>query len=410
MDNITDLRIVVVGAGQAGARVCEGIVSTGRRHKVTLVGDEAHLPYERPALSKEGLLDAAGLPAPRLSTAFYADNGVALKLGRRANSLNLGERSLLLDGGEYLEFDRLVIATGSRVRRLTPHPGWRTQPHYLRTLEDAQRLAGALVAGARIGIIGAGFIGLEVAAAARSKGCEVTVYDREARVLSRVMPAVIGDAVEAFHRLRGVEFSLGTAPRILPTEQGKGFVLESSGRRSCVDELVVGIGVEPDIDLAISAGVVADSGILVDAHGESSVPCIYAAGEVTQHPVRGMPHRVRRESWQVAENQAYAAGRSAAGVATQDESAPWFWSDQGDLNLQMAGWLSAGAAWVMRGDVASGTCCLFEMQGNRVVGMAALNARRDAAVGRRIIESGVEVDREVLADATRPLKAIASAS
>ncbi len=365
---------------------------------VGLLGDEAHLPYERPALSKTALVnvDIAASHAKH-DARYYKDQNIDLILGTSARSLDTHTRVVALSTAEEVHFDKLILATGASVRRLGLPSDVESRLHYLRTIEDARNLSGALIRNSRAAIIGAGFIGLEVAAAARARGCEVTVFDREPHVLSRVFPPSLAKAVERFHTDNGVEFVMGTPVEIDAGSLESLCVRSSAGKRD-FDVVIVGIGVTPNVELARAAGLAVDAGIIVDAFGQTSESGIFAAGEVAQHPLKNSALTVRRESWQVAENQAYAAGRSGAGAPTEDLSTPWFWSDQGEMNIQVIGDLSVSSAMIFRGEPTDSAFSAFTLKDNKVIGAVAFNSSRDLAAGRRLIEMGKSVDPAQLSD------------
>lgn len=367
-------RVVVIGAGQAGGWAAKTLRDEGFAGEVVLVGEEAHPPHERPPLSKDVLVGSK----PPESTYLWPDGlDVDFRPKTRAVALDRAAHRVELADGSSLAYDKLVLATGARVRRLD-HPG----ALYLRTIEDALALRAALLRQGRVGVIGGGWIGLEVAAAARRLGCAVTVVELGPRLCARVVPPVLSDYLKRLHERHGVEIRLGTAE---PPE---------------ADTIVVGVGVVPNVELAEAAGLAVANGIAVDAFGATSDPDIYAAGDVASRD------GVRLESWANAQNQAIAAAKSLLGRKTPYDEVPWFWSDQYDVNLQLVGLPKAGHEIVQRGRAEDDRFSLFFLEEGRLAAAASVNAPRDLRIARRLIELGRAVDRAALADEARPLQAL----
>ena len=390
--------ILIVGAGQAGRRAAEAARRTDARAGIAILGDEPHLPYDRPPLSKDALKDPARYAdCEKRSAAQYAEDRIDLLLGERAERLDRAARTVRTAGGRALHYDRLVIATGSRVRRLALPAGLEDDVLYLRTRDDADRLRARIRPGARLALIGAGFVGLEVAASARELGAQVVVLDQAARVLSRVLPAQAGARVQARHERAGVDFLLGARIAGISRAPSGRLAIDVGGSVLEADTAVAGIGVLPNTELAQEAGLAVDDGLLVDEYGRTDDPAVFGAGEVTRHPVAGLAGRARLESWQVAEFQAEAAGAGAAGALTPYRALPWFWSDQYDLNIQMAGHAPAGARIVARGADDGPQTLFFLDGGDRLAGAVAFNNGRDISGVRRVVEKGAPVDPAVLA-------------
>ena len=331
-------RVVIAGAGQAAAAAIRALRASGFGGTIDLVGEERHLPYERPPLSKDVLL---GTPPAAVGERLSASDVVALKvathLGRRAVAITPQERALTLDDGTALPYDALLLATGGQPRQLAipgiDLPG----VFYLRTREDAAAIKEALSRSKRVAIIGGGFIGLELASAAAALGVASVVLERETELMARVLPAPLGRTFRALAELHGVEIRLSTEVEAIVEAQARLSVLTSAGAVT-VDAIFVGVGLEPTTGLAKAAGCEVRGGVVVDAEGRTSVPGIWAAGDCALHhaPLRGGP--VRFESWHNAERQGAAAGRSMGGAAPEPDAAlPWFWTDQFGLNIQMLG-------------------------------------------------------------------------
>jgi 3-phenylpropionate/trans-cinnamate dioxygenase ferredoxin reductase subunit len=367
-------RVLVIGAGQAGGWAAKTLREEGFGGEIVLVGEEAHPPHERPPLSKEVLL---GLKPAESTYLWPGGLAVDFRPRLRAVAIDRSARQVALSDGARLAYDRLVITTGARVRRLD-RPG----AHYLRTIEDAAALRAALLRGGRVLVIGGGWIGLETAAAARKLGCAVTLVESAERLCARVLPPILSDYLKRLHERHGVELRLGTAA----TPEA--------------DTVVVGIGVVPNVELAEAAGLAIANGIAVDAFGATSDPDIYAAGDVASRD------GVRLESWANAQNQAIAAARSLLGRPTAHDEVPWFWSDQYDVNLQLAGLPSPGQEIVQRGRSEEDRFTLFFLAGGRLAAAAAVNNGRELRIAKRLIEAGRPVDPGALADESRPLQAL----
>lgn len=389
--------VVIVGGGQAGGRAAEALRAAGFEGAVRIIGEEAETPYERPSLSKEMLLNPQQETIARvLPQARYEELGIGLTLGVPVTSLDRTRRQVLLADGSSYKYGALIIATGARVRELTVSGADTGACQYLRTIEDSRNIRNRLRPDVRLLIIGAGFIGLEVAAAARQRGAKVLVADVASQVLGRVAPAELGEFYKAYHESRGVEIRLGITLSAIERRSAGLTACFADGTEWQADLIVAGIGVIPNAELAADAGLEVQRGIVVDEFGATADPHIMAAGDVAAawHPVLG--RRILLESWQNAQNQAIKAARNLARPEERAPHAdvPWFWSDQFDLNLQIVGLPSADCRYVRRGSPASRGWMLFAMQGERVTGAFAINAARDLRAARELIAA-----RAVLADA-----------
>jgi 3-phenylpropionate/trans-cinnamate dioxygenase ferredoxin reductase component len=367
------MRVVIVGAGQAGGWVAATLRGSGFDGEIVLVGEEEHPPYERPPLSKDVLL---GEKPPESTHIWPEGLGCDHRRGMRARRIDRTAKRLELCDGSRLEYDKLVLATGGRVRRLD-----RSNAHYLRTIDDALALRAALLRGGSVLVIGGGWIGLETAAAARKMGCAVTVVEAADRLCARVLPSCVSDYLHDLHRRRGVDIRLN-----------------ADCKDFCGDVVVVGIGIVPNSELAEEADLEVANGIVVDEFGATSDPDIYAVGDVAN--LRGL----RLESWANAQNQAIAAAKSLLGTATAYREIPWFWSDQHGVNIQMLGVPRRDDSVVLRGDPARDKVSYFFMAEGRITGLVAVNTMRDVRVARMLMEGGKTVPPAILADETRPLQ------
>ncbi|MEY4760339.1 MAG: hypothetical protein RLZZ200_195 [Pseudomonadota bacterium] len=396
--------IVIIGGGQAAVQAADTLRREGHEGRITLVAAETTMPYHRPPLSKAGLAPAESTPSWLKPEAFYTDKAIDLRRDCRALSIDRAARMVQLDDGSALRYDRLLFATGSRVRQLpmaAALPADRV--HTLKTWEDAQRLRAAMQAGARVAVIGGGFIGLEFAAAARKQDLAVTVFEGAPRVLARVTRHEISDHLQRVHAAHGVRLELGASITSLHAE-GQGLVVETTQGRHAADFLVVGIGVQAEDALARAAGLDCDEGILVDTACRTSDPHVFAAGDCTRAPRFGAEGLLRLESVDNAVSQGTVAAKAMLGKPALLDGVPWFWSEQYDEKLIIIG-LSAGHDEVIvRGDPASGAFSLCYLREGALVSVDCMNRAADSVAARKLVAAGAMLDREKAADATLSLK------
>ncbi|MCA8428698.1 anthranilate 1,2-dioxygenase system ferredoxin--NAD(+) reductase [Burkholderia seminalis] len=397
---------VIVGAGHAARRTAEALRERDAAARIVMIGAERALPYDRPALSKDALLTDGGEQRAFVrDAAWYDAQRIELRLGTRVDAIERDARRVRLDDGTTLPYARLVLATGSRVRTFGGAVDEGVVPHYVRTVDDARALRARLAPGRRVAVLGGGFIGLEVAAAARQLGCDVTVIDPAPRLLQRALPEVVGAYARRLHDTRGVAFRMATLPRAIRRAPGGAAIVETDRGDVPADIVVVGIGVVPNVELAQAAGLDVDNGIRVDAGCRTADPAIFAAGEVTMHFNPLLGRHVRIESWQVAENQPAVAAANLLGADETYGELPWLWSDQYDCNLQMLGLFGGERTIVVRGDPASGPFTVFGLgDDGRIVAVAAANLGRDIGASRRLIAAGAVPDPAKLADPAVNLK------
>ncbi|MGY6548668.1 MAG: NAD(P)/FAD-dependent oxidoreductase [Roseinatronobacter sp.] len=394
--------IVVVGAGQAGAALVARLRSAGFAGRITLIGAEPVPPYQRPPLSKAYLLGDLALERLFLRPeSSYADQKVTLRLNTRITRIDAAARRVQI-GTEMLAYDALAITTGARPRALPAAIGGTlTGVHLLRELADVDALAPAIRPGARVVIVGGGYIGLEAAAVAAKRGLQVTVIEQAPRILQRVAAPETSDAIRALHQGHGVRFHEGMGlARIEGTMQATGVTL-ADGTHLPADLVIVGIGVTPATELAEAAGLALDNGIRTDAQGRTSDPHIWAAGDCASFPWRGT--QIRLESVQNAIDQAELVADNMLGAGRDYAPVPWFWSDQYDLKLQIAGLNTGYDRVITRAGPARSH---WYFAADQFLAVDALGDPRAFMLGKRLLEQGRNPDPAALADPATDLKSL----
>ena len=404
----TDQTFVIVGASLAGAKAAETLRQEGFDGRVVLVGAEDERPYERPPLSKDYLRGEVGREKVYVhDEAFYAEHDIELRLGRTAETLDASGRELELDDGERLRYDRLLLATGAEPRRLSIPGAELDGVLYLRSVQDSDGLRARLDRGGAVVVVGAGWIGAEVAASARQRGLEVTVLEPLAVPLERVLGEEVGAVYRDIHIDHGVHMQLATGVEAFEGDKTVERVRTSDGRELECDFAVVGIGVQPRTALAARAGLAVDNGVLVDEHLQTSVPGVFAAGDVAnaQHPFYG--DRIRIEHWANALNQGPAAARNMLGRSAAYERLPYFFSDQYEVGMEYSGFARASDRVLLRGDPAAREFIAFWISEDRVVAGMNVNVWDVTEAIQRLIRERVEVDERRLADPDVPLEELA---
>jgi 3-phenylpropionate/trans-cinnamate dioxygenase ferredoxin reductase component len=404
----TDQTFVIVGASLAGAKAAETLRQEGFDGRVVLVGAEDERPYERPPLSKDYLRGEVGREKVYVhDEGFYAEHDIELRLGRTAERLDASGRELELDDGERLRYDRLLLATGAEPRRLSIPGAELDGVLYLRSVQDSDGLRARLDRGGAVVVVGAGWIGAEVAASARQRGLEVTVLDPLGVPLERVLGEEVGAIYRDIHIDHGVQMQLGTGVEAFEGDKTVERVRTSDGRELECDFVVVGIGVQPRTALAARAGLAVDNGVLVDEHLQTSVPGVFAAGDVAnaQHPFYG--DRIRIEHWANALNQGPAAARNMLGRSAAYERLPYFFSDQYEVGMEYSGFARASDRVLLRGDPAAREFIAFWISEDRVVAGMNVNVWGVTEAIQRLIRERVEVDERRLADPDVPLEELA---
>ncbi len=402
---------LIVGASQAGLHLATTLRDLGDEEAITLVGAEAHAPYQRPPLSKEFLTGSATRDALAFRTsAFYSDARIGLILGERVTAVQCEADGgvALTSAGREMQFDRLALTVGARPRRLVVAGCDLDGIIYLRELQDAEELRARLATATRVVVVGGGFIGLEAAAAARALGKSVTVVEAADRLVARAVAPVVSDFYLQAHTRRGVDLLLSTGVVGFGGDSGAVCTVQlSDGREIPSDLVIVGIGVLPRTELAEQLGLEVDGGIVVDAHARTSRPFVVSAGDCTvlPDPLTGVG-RLRLESVQSAVAQAGIAASTLLGRDTATRIVPWFWSTQGDLHLQIAG-LSAGHDHhVVRGDPDSEHFSVLYYKYGRLIAVDAINNPVDYMVVRKALGSGSNLPLDDVADASTPLKSL----
>ncbi|WP_371867487.1 NAD(P)/FAD-dependent oxidoreductase [Duganella guangzhouensis] len=432
--------VVIIGAGHAGVAAAAALRQYGYGGAVTLIGNEAELPYQRPPLSKGWLLGSVGLDEVLLRGAdFYAEQQITLRLGCTVSSIDRRKKYVHLSSGERVDYEALILASGSRAIQPAiagiAHEGVVS----LRSVRDAQKLralltaragggpgtaaspasaaspaaptsAGLPAAGVTLAIVGAGYVGLEVAASARQLGAEVIVIEREPRVLARVAAPAMSAFLMAEHERHGVRFALGRAVAAIEADGGLvNAVVLDNGRRLAADAVLIGVGGTPNDALAQAAGLRCDGGVLVDLQARTDDPAIYAIGDVTRRPMPLYGCQMRLESVPNATEQARQAACAIVGRAAPAPEVPWQWSDQYDLRIQIAGHALDADQQVVRGDVAAGKFAIFHFKGEQLRAVEAVNATPEFMAGRQWLGKPLRIDRARLAETAIPLRQLAAA-
>ena len=395
---------LIIGAGHAGDAAAALLRQYGYVGAITLMGEEAWVPYHRPPLSKawlKGEQDAAALALRGAD--FYERQNISLRLNTRATAIDRAHRRVVLAGGEVLPYAHLILATGARARVLDVPGVALGHVHTLRTRADADALRPCLAPGRRLVLIGGGYIGLEIAASARALGADVTVIEREPRLLARVASAPLADFFRRLHESQGVRFHLGAGIAAIHADH----VALSDGKAVPADCVVVGVGARPNTELAWKAGLECDSGIVVDAASRTADPAVFAVGDCAFRPIPRYGGHLRLESVPNALEQARQAAAAITGRAAPAPETPWFWSDQFSVRLQIAGLLLDVRETIQRGDVHGEKFALFHLDAEGAVqAVEAVNAAEEFLAGRIMIARRRIPSRTALADPTVPMKTI----
>jgi 3-phenylpropionate/trans-cinnamate dioxygenase ferredoxin reductase subunit len=407
--------VVILGAGHAGGTCAALLRQYGHEGPITLVGEEPLPPYQRPPLSKAWLKGEANAEDLELKPLeFYREHAIDFRPGKRAIKLERSARLVTLDDGSTLSYDVLVIATGARAIAL-PIPGADLKGvMFLRTAADAELLKATIGPGKTLAVVGGGYIGLEVAASGRALGAEVVVLEREARVLARVACRALSDFFTAYHEQKGVKFELGCSVAAFEGDgdpKAGGHVTAvrlADGRAIACDAVVVGVGAQPNDELAADAGLATARGIVVDLSARTADPNVFAIGDVTHRPMPLYEGRMfRMESVPNALEQAKQAAAAITGRPPPPGEVPWQWSDQYDLKLQIAGYAFDVDEVLVRGDPASAHFAVFHLKGDQVQSVEAINSPPEFMMGKQLIGKRAHVDKARLADPSVSMKEVA---
>ena len=401
-------QIVIVGAGQAAVQAVDTLRRKGFTGKLAVVGDEPWLPYQRPPLSKKFL--AGALDRDRLTirpAQFYSEHSVQAHLGRRVEDIARAEQRLRLDDGSTLAYDALLLATGSKPRKLTAPGADLGGVHYLRTIADVERIRSDFGPGRRLVIIGGGYIGLEVAATARELGLDVTVLEMAERVMNRVTCSEISGFYEKEHARHGVRIICNARVRALsgdPQSRRVRSVLTEDGAEHPADVVIVGVGVLPADELAVAAGIECSNGINVDDHCRTSDPHILAAGDCSHHPNLHYGRYLRLESVDNAFEQATTAALNLVGADTTHDKVPWFWSDQYDLKMIIVGICHGHDTVIIRGNPSARSFSACYLRNGELIAIDSVNSPKDQMAARKIIAARGRPNLDKLGDPNIPLK------
>ena len=402
--------VVILGAGHAGGTAAALLRQYGYGGPITLVGEEPIPPYQRPPLSKawlKGEADADALALKPLE--FYAEQDIDFRPSTVATKIARAARTVTLSDGSTLTYDFLIIATGARAIAL-PIPGADLEGVlFLRTAADAERLKATIGPGKTLAVVGGGYIGLEVAASGRALGAEVVVIEREPRLLARVACAALSDFFKGYHEGKGVRFELGATAAAFRGREGKVVGVELvDGRTIPCDAVVVGVGAHPNDEIAKEAGLDCARGVVVDLDGRTSDPAVFAIGDVAHRPLPIYDRMFRLESVPNALEQAKQAASAIAGRPRPPGEVPWFWSDQFDLKLQIAGLPFDADRILVRGDPKSAKFAVFHLKGDQIQAVEAVNAPPEFMMGKQLIGNRKPVNIDKLADPAVSMKEVAA--
>ena len=397
--------VVIAGAGHGAGQVVASLKQHKFDGRIVMIGDEPYLPYQRPPLSKKYL--AGGMPPERLyfkPESFYDDPQIDVLLDTRVTSIDRPGRTVATDGGREIAYDKLVLALGSRVREVPVEGADLPCIHYLRSIADVDAIREDMLSRKNAVIVGAGYIGLEVAAVCCQHGLSVTVIELADRVMSRVVSPNVSDYYQLQHTERGVKLLLSTGLTGFEGKRRVRQVLTSTGQTLPADFVVVGVGILPNTELAAEAGLECDDGIVVDDRCQTADPDIFAIGDCTSHPNAIYGRRLRLESVHNALEQAKTAASNICGVESHYSQVPWFWSDQFDIKLQIAGLSEGYDEVVLRGDPAGGSFACFYLTDGVLIAVDAINSPREFMQSKKLIASGARPDPVKLADPEALLK------
>ncbi len=397
-------KLVVVGGGQAAIQCVASLRKEGYSGSITLVGEENHLPYQRPPLSKGFLSGSTGSDRLYLKKIeFFQENSIQLNLGVTANSLDRDNCLVHLSDDKSISYDKLVLATGSRVRKLKFLGSDLEGINYLRGIDDAESLKDGLLESKNLVIVGAGYIGLEVAAVATEFNTKITVVEMADRVMSRTVDPIISDYYQELHSKNGVDFILKESLEEVNGNKTVEKVICSGGSSIQADLLVIGAGVIPNIELAEESGLSCDNGICVDEYGQTEDKKIFACGDCTNHPNEKLNRRLRLESVHNAMEQSKTVASSVMGNKTSYNQMPWFWSDQYDHKLQIVGLSGDHDEVLIRGNKEESKFMLFYLKGEELIAVDAVNNPKEFLICRKLVENKVKISSDDILNQSKNL-------
>ena len=391
--------IVVIGSGQAAIQTVMSLKRNEFTGSIKVIGEEDHLPYQRPPLSKDFLLEEYKPERVSLKKKeFYEENGVDLILGKRAESIDTILKEITLSDENKIRYNQLIIATGSRVRKLNVPGSDKKGIYYLRDLDDANALKQRLKKNKKMVIVGAGYIGLEVASVAASLGVKVTVIEMANRVMNRTVDPIISSYYQKLHESHGVKIHLDNGLKAFEGGDSVNAVRCSDGLMLEADLVVIGAGVLPNQEIAIEAGLECNNGIMVNEFGETSTAHVYACGDCTNHPNKGLNTRLRLESVHNAMEQSKTVANTIMGNKEPYDQVPWFWSDQYDHKLQLVGISGDHDEVVMRGLESEQKFLLFYLKNSELIAVNAINSSKEFLICRKLVANKVKISSDVIKD------------
>ena len=391
--------LVLIGAGQSAIQCITSLKKEGYTGSITLVGEEEHLPYQRPPLSKGFLEDSIGndrLYFKKLD--YFVENKIQLKLGIKAREVDIENGEILLSDNSSLPFDKLVFSTGSRVRKLDFPGNTLNSIHYLRGLDDALSIKSDIETSEEIVVVGAGYIGLEVAAIAAKKNKKVTVIEMADRVMNRTVDPQISDYYLELHKENGVSFKFNTSLKEVIGTKHPEKVLCSDGSEIKADMVIIGAGILPNTELAESAGVSCDNGIIVDEFGKTSHENIFACGDCTNHPNKLLNKKIRLESVHNAMEQSKTVASGLLNEPIEYNQIPWFWSDQYDHKLQIVGLSGEHDKVTVRGNISESKFMLFYTKSEELIAVDAVNNSKEFLISRKLVANKVKINAEQISN------------
>ncbi len=405
-------RVIIVGAGHAAGQAATSLRQKKYAGEIVMFGDEPYIPYQRPPLSKAFL--AGDLTVERLyfkPENFYPDHDVTLKLNTRVDRIDAVAHTVTTCDDETLDYSKLIFATGSRVREL-PIPGNDLEGvHYLRSIADVEAMQKGFADGAKLVVVGGGYIGLEVAAVAVKRGLDVTILETESRVMHRVVAREISQFFQDMHVEEGAKLALGRRVQQINGKDGKVVsVACADGFNVDADMVVIGIGIIPNVELAEAAGLKCSNGIVVDENCQTTDPDILAIGDCTRHPNGLLGRHLRLESVHNAIEQGKTAAANIIGEPAPYNQVPWFWSDQYNVKMQIAGMSDVHEQFVLRGDPATRSFSAFYLQQGKIVAVDAINSPREFMIGKKLVAAGAKIPVADLANADKDFKEMATAA